>query len=383
MNSSINQLLNLPGTTVKELIDVEGYICIYLEMIDSSADCPHCGQSSQEMRQNRPIIIRDLPAFGREILLKVPRRQFYCRCCQRYFTESLDFLDAHRHHTKRYEVAIYERIGSTTIEQVSREEHLSVDEIKGIFDFIWLQRQEPQWSEVKRLSMDEVAMRKGHQNFVGVVSDIDAKTLLEVVPSHCQEDLLESLGEQALQVREQVKEVSVDMWGGFPKVIKELFPNAVIVFDRFHVVKGVNKELNKIRREEGITDRGSKYVLLKNFEDLSEEQEEELFRMLCRSNRLKESYLLKEELRDIYETRYSVEEGKLAIKEWLEKADNFYYEAAQTIRKHLEGVCNYFISRTTSGFMEGLNNRIQLIKRQAYGFGNFDNFRSRLLAALS
>ena len=66
MNSSINQLLNLPGTTVREMIDVEGYICIYLEMTSSSAYCPHCGQSSQEIRQNRPILIRDLPAFGRE-----------------------------------------------------------------------------------------------------------------------------------------------------------------------------------------------------------------------------------------------------------------------------------------------------------------------------
>ncbi|MEM9216689.1 MAG: transposase [Cyanobacteria bacterium P01_F01_bin.150] len=166
------------------------------------------------------------------------------------------------------------------------------------------------------------------------------------------------------------------------RVIEELFPNAVIIFDRFHVVKGGNKELNKIRREEGITDRGSKYILLKNFEDLSEQQEEDLFIILCRSNRLKEAYLLKGELRDIYETMYSVEEGKLAIKEWLEKANDFYHEASQTIRNHLEGICNYFISRTTSGFMEGLNNRIQLIKRQAYGFGNFDNFRSRLLAAL-
>ena len=264
MNNSINQLLNLSGVTVEGFTDVEGYLCLYLKMASPSACCPHCGQSSEEIRQNRPIVVRDLPAFGQKVLLRVPRRQFYCRCCQCYFTERLDFLDFHRHHTKRYEENMYERISSSTIEQVSREEEVSADEVRGVFNYIFSQRQPQKWSAVKRLSMDEIAMHKGHQDFIGLASDIDAKSLLEVIPSHCQDDLLATLGQQPIQVREQVEEVSLDMWGGFPKVIKELFPNAVTVFDRFHVMQGVNRELNKIRRDEEITDRGSKFILLKN-----------------------------------------------------------------------------------------------------------------------
>ena len=180
-----------------------------------------------------------------------------------------------------------------------------------------------------------------------------------------------------------MQEVSVNMWGGYPKVIEEMFPNATIVFDRFHVIQRVNGDLNKIRIDEGITDRGSKFILLKNLEDLSDEQEEKLNVILCRSETLKEAYLLKEELREIYETYYDVEEGMSAIEAWLIKAQKLYQEATQTIRSHLQGICNYFISRATSGVMEGINNRIKLIKRQAYGFVNFDNFRSRLLAAFS
>lgn len=180
-----------------------------------------------------------------------------------------------------------------------------------------------------------------------------------------------------------MNEVSVDMWGGYPKVIEEMFPNATIVFDRFHVMQEVNSELNKIRRDEGITDRGSKFILLKNFEDLSDEQEEKLINILHRSETLKQAYLLKENLREIYETHYTVEEGMPAIEEWLIKAQKLYKKETQTVRNHLQGICNYFISRATSGVMEGINNRIQLIKRQAYGFVNFDNFRSRLLAAFS
>ena len=80
-----------------------------------------------------------------------------------------------------------------------------------------------------------------------VVSDIDKGSLLEVIDSHKSEEIIEVLKQQPQSMREQVREVSVDMWGGFPKVIKEVFPNALIVIDRFHVMKLVNKALNKMR----------------------------------------------------------------------------------------------------------------------------------------
>jgi transposase len=383
MISSISQLLNLQGATVQGCSEVEGFICIHLEITASGASCPHCGKYSEELHQDRPVLIRDLPTFGQKVLLKVPRRQFYCHSCQGYFTEQLEFLNPHRHHTKRYEENIYHRICSSTIEQISRDENLSTDEIQGIFDYVWSQQQPKNWSEAKRVSMDEVAMHKGHKDFIGVVSDIDARTLLEVVPSNSQEDMTETLSQQPIEVRKQVEEVSVDMWGGYPKVIEVIFPNATIVYDRFHVIKKVNDELNKIRKEEGITDKGSKFILLKNYVDLSDEQEEKLIVILSQSETLAKAYILKEELREIYETLYNVEEGKSEIEKWLDKAQSFYHEATQTIRKHLQGICNYFISRATSGVMEGINNRIQLIKRQAYGFVNFNNFRSRLLACFS
>ncbi len=354
-----------------------------IENLPSGGHCPHCNKYTEELHQNRPILVRDLPAFGREVLLRVPRRRFYCRQCQRYFTERLEFLDSQRRHTKRYEENIYQRIGSSNIEQISREEHLSSEKVKGIFEHVWAQRQPEHWEVVKRLSLDEITMRKGYQDFVGVVSDIDGRTLLEVVSSRQQDDIIETLIQQPLEVREQVEEVSVDMWGGFAKVVKEVFPNAVIVFDRFHVMQGVNNELNKIRRQVGITDRGSKFILLKNLEDLSEEQEEKLIHILSRSEKLMRAYLLKEEIREIYETKYDVEEGKSEIEKWLEKAQNLYHDAIKTIRNHLDGICNYFISRTTSGVMEGINNRIKLIKRQGYGFTKFDNFRARLLSCFS
>jgi len=240
-------------------------------------------------------------------------------------------------------------------------------------------RKKKDWGEVQRLSMDEVSKRKGSRDFVTVVSDIDQGCLLEVIDSHKHQDIIEVLLQQPLEVRESVTEVSVDMWAGFPKVIQEVFPNAVVVIDRFHVMKLVLETLNKIRRLVGVTVKGSKYILMKNHQDLTEFDKIELEKILSLSPCLRLAYELKEEFRQIYETSKTVQSGLKRMQKWLVQAQVFYGKTAQTIREHLSGICNYFISGTTSGVMEGINNKIKLIMRLGYGLTNFNNLRSRLL----
>ena len=104
------------------------------------------------------------------------------------------------------------------------------------------------WESVKRVSIDEIIMRKGKGSFVTVVSDIEGGNLIEMIDSHRQQDIVEVLMRQPLEVREQVEKVSVDMWGEFPKVIEQVFPNAKLVIDHFHVMKAINKDLNKLRQ---------------------------------------------------------------------------------------------------------------------------------------
>jgi transposase len=226
-------------------------------------------------------------------------------------------------------------------------------------------------------------MRKGKGSFVTVVSDIEVGNLIEMIDSHRQQDIVEVLMRQPLKVREQVEEVSVDMWGGFPKVIKQVWTNAQLVIDRFHVMKAVNKDLNKWRRGIGITDRGSKYLLLSNRINLEQAQIEKLEIILKKSECLRIAYEMKEEFREIYETNMTVTIAQTEFKDWLNYAQIFFQESASTIVNHFEGICNYFLNRTTSGVMEGINNRIKLIMRQGYGFSNFDNFRDRVLACFS
>ena len=204
-----------------------------------------------------------------------------------------------------------------------------------------------------------------------------------MIDSHQQLDIIEALEQQPIAVREQIVEVSVDMWGGFPKVVEKVFPNATLVIDRFHVMQAANKALNKVRRQVRVFDRGSKFILLRNGADLAENEKQRLEQILNRSKRLRKAYELKEELRAIYESPLTVETGRVHFQEWLNRAQKILSEVTTTIRNHLDSICNYFRTRTTSGPMEGINNRIKLIKRQAYGFVNFGNFRKRLLACFS
>ena len=244
-------------------------------------------------------------------------------------------------------------------------------------------REKNTWGSVKKLALDEIAMHKGHQDFVTVVGDIEQGDLLEVIDSHQSEQIIEVLEQQPLAVREQVEEVSSDMWGGFPKVIAKVFPNALLVYDRFHVMKLVNRELNQLRRLVGMRTRGSRYLLLKNRADLTDEQHLKLEQVLSYSACLRIAYELKEEFRQIYQTARTPQSGQRRFQAWLNQAGQLYPASSQTIRDHLEGICNYFISHSSSGAMEGINNRIKLIKRQGYGFTNFDNFRNRLLACFN
>ena len=234
----------------------------------------------------------------------------------------------------------------------------------------------------ERIALDEVSKSKGKSKFATVVSDLDNRSLLEVIDSHKSDEIIEDLPAQPLAVRENVKEVSVDLWGGFPKVIKEVFPNALIVIDRFHVMKLVNKALNQLRLSLELKGLKNRSLLLKNGQGLTEQEKLDLQKLLRTSPCLAIAYELKEEFREIYETSTTLKMGKRRLQKWLVSARYLFGQTAQTIEKHINEICHYFISRTTSGIMEGLNNKIKLILRQSYGFKNFERMREKLLACL-
>ena len=159
---------------------------------------------------------------------------------------------------------------------------------------------------------------------------MDTSSLLEVIDSHQSDDIAEFvragfppmertqaiavLKQQPLAMREGVEEVCVDMWGGFPKVIREVFPNAKTVVDRFHVQKLVNKALNKIRLALKMKGLKNRYLLMSNQSNLADEEQEELELILKSSPSLKIAHELKEELITIYNSDITASGGMRKIK---------------------------------------------------------------------
>ena len=134
MSFHLDYLLALPGVRVETCTQVDGKIFLGLSILSERIVCHYCKNSTEKLHQNRPVLVRDLSVFGRPVYLKIPRRQFYCPSCQRYPTERIDFLDIKRRQTQQYEQNIYERVKQSSMEQIAREEGLSYDEIKGIFE---------------------------------------------------------------------------------------------------------------------------------------------------------------------------------------------------------------------------------------------------------
>ena len=232
------------------------------------------------------------------------------------------------------------------------------------------------------MSLDEFARRKGQGKFATILTDLDKSSLLEVIDSHKSDDIITVLKQQSLAMREGVEEVCVDMWGGFPKVIREVFPNAKIVIDRFHVQKLVNKALNKIRVLLKLKGLKNRCLLMNNNKNLVSEEKEGLELILKSYPSLRIAHELKEELITIYNSDITPLGGIRKMNKWLISARIMFGSAADTIKSHLQEICNYFNNRTTSGVTEGINTRIKLIIRQSYGFKNFNLMKEKLLACL-
>jgi len=384
---SLNQIIKIPGWEVWNTNIESDRITFLLRYLNEIEVCHFCGSKQISVHKIRKVSVRDLEFLDKKTFLELERHQYYCNECRKYFTESSSDIDFQRGMTERYKNRIFEKIKNSTITHVAQEEGLTYDQVKGILESKFNGSNNLNCN-INKISIDEFSHRKGQGNFATVICDLETANLIEVIDSHQQDKIIEILMEWPLEVREAITEVSVDMWGGFTKVIQTVFPNARIVYDRFHVMKILNEELNKIRKQcnSVLKDLKIKHIrslILKNGTDLNDEEKKLLEIILKSSERLRNAYQLKEDFRQIYETDQEPEVAKVKLEEWLAKASKFYSQVITTIKNHFDGICNYFYNRTTSGKMEGINNKIKVIKRQAYGFTNFDHLRMRLLIACS
>jgi transposase len=134
MDFHLDRLLDFPNMSIEKYTQTESEVHLSLRGLKQSVVCTLCGCETDRVNQHRPVEVRDLPILGKDTILTITRRQFKCEVCQKYFTEPMDFVDFERHSTQRYQMYIYNRVKVETVTQVARDEHLTYDRVKSIFD---------------------------------------------------------------------------------------------------------------------------------------------------------------------------------------------------------------------------------------------------------
>ncbi|MHC5822460.1 MAG: ISL3 family transposase [Nostoc sp.] len=384
-------------------------IILQTESKKLDATCPKCGTKSHNLHQNHRHIVKDLPFGEKPVFLEINRRQFKCRKCQKPFSEYLDFVRKKRTYTKRLAHKTIQEVLENDIHSVASKGIVTTEEIERMLKDASEDLPNLKPLNLKRLGLDEIALIKGKGNYCAVLVDLDTSKLIAILSDvydglrlRTQEIIKKTLMEWGTKLLEQIKEVSIDLWRGYKNLVLELMPNAQVVADRFHVMTQINKELDTQRKREkrNIEDlikkeklaakkdeyeeillalKNSKYPLLKNEDNLNEEQANKLIQVKNVSPVLKVMHELKEKIRKIFNKTNDWYAGVFKLGMWLSRAKKYFPNSNNTIIRWYDEIIAYFDNGTNSGMVEGINNKLKLIKRSGYGFRNFENFRIRCL----
>lgn len=392
--ATLSKLLELPEFKVTHIENEGEVLRLKCEHRETVALCPHCCELSTALHQSdEEREVRDLSVWGKQVLLHVPVRRFQCEPCGRPFTEHLPSIDPRRRQTRRYEQYVYERCLVSDRKAVAGQEHLSELTVKDIF-IKWAKRATRRTLErpVRVLGIDEIALKKRHKQYALVLSDLERRCVIAILPNRKKETLIGWLKAWPEADRKAIRVVSTDLWEPYRRAVQEALPQAQQVADRFHVMKQLNERLTQARRalqkQADQTTRqalkGSHWLLLKARRDLTSEEETKLQTVLAVSSELRTMCLLKEEFRTICDKARDREQAARFLRAWICKVqftrNKRLLKFVATLRNWWHEFLNYFIARVTQGFVEGINNAIRTIIRRAYGFRNFDHFRLQVLA---
>lgn len=342
--------------------------------------CHRCGCVAHTIHSKGHIrLIRDLDMASARTWLQVEYRKIWCDRCRSVRVEQLSFVDAAKRVTHRMARYIHELCKKLTVSDVA--DHLDLDPktVKDI-DKAFLEESVGQndYSNLRILMIDEIAVRKGH-NYMTVVADYFTGRVVWMGKGRNKKTLDAFFETMTEEQKQAIEAVAMDMWEPFINRVQHYCPNAGIVFDFFHLVQSFGKVIDQVRRSElqkaRESDRqvikGSRYLLLKNEENLSDSQRNHLKQLLEINDTLNKIYILKDQLKLLY---YYSDRRKIKkiLDDWCEMAmqiDHFAVERFVGRLMFFEyGILNHADYPVGTSMLEGINNKIKVIKRKAYGF---------------
>jgi transposase len=365
-------------------------LLIEVESTLQTTRCVRCGQEIDRFHGfDRPIRLRHLPVFGREVLIEIRPKRYRCPHCEGgpTTTQHCAWYEPNRPHTKVFEAWVLKWLVHSTVADVSRQLDVGVKAVEGIVDHHVAPAVDwAAFAALETVGIDEVALCKGQGHYVAVVWARDAQGdthVLAVLPDRLQATVQAFLEAIPAALKATVQRVCIDMWEGYAGAVTTALPHAQIVVDRFHVAVQYRKAVDELRKQEcrrinagrsadqALPTAELRPLVRREWPSLNEAQQGQLAELFEQAPTLASAYTLRTVLTAIFECTPDRATAQTRLQRWGEQVKvaglTCFDTFLNTFEHWQDGILNYFDGRHNSGFVEGLNNKLKLIKRRCYG----------------
>jgi len=382
------------GYTFVDLKRREEKIEVVISQNPKTLRCPACHSRHVIRRGSYRRRFRGLPVGRRpvEIVLDVVRVE--CLDCGVVRQVEVNFADERRSYTRAFERLVLELSKSMTIQAVARFLGVSWDLVKGIQKrYLGRRFRRIKLKHLRYIAVDEICVGHGHR-YLTVVLDLVSGAVVFVGDGKGA-DALKPFWRRLRRVRARIKAVAMDMSPAYIGAVATHLRKAAIVFDHFHVIKLYNEKLTELRRSvyreakdllQKKVLKGTRWLLLKNPENLSEDGEEQ--KRLQEALRLNEplaiAYYLKEDLRQVWE-QCGKRDARRVLRDWIRRAEasgiRILIKFAHTLAAHRTGILAFYDHHAIStGPLEGTNTKIRVLQHNSYGFRDMEFFKLKIYA---
>lgn len=371
----------------------EGQVIVTVHQKRGTLRCPACGSARVDRKGEAVRLFRVVPIGARPVKIVLPVPRVLCHDCGLTRQVRIPFAESRRSFTKGFERYALELLRHMTIQDVAAHLGVGWDLIKEI-QKRHLQRHfaRPRLRHLKQIAIDEISVGRGHR-YLTVVLDLHSGAVVFVGDGKGA-DALRPFWKRLRRSRAQVQAVAADLSPAYQQAVREHLPDAALVFDRFHLVKLLNEKLSDLRRQmhreatDGLHQqvlKGTRWLLLKNPEnlDLARDEPARLRDALRLNQPLLTAYYLKDDLRQLWEQPDKPAAGRF-LTDWIQRAHasgiRVLQTFANTLAAHRRGILAWYDYPISTGPLEGTNNKIKTMKRQAYGFRDQEFFKLKILA---
>lgn len=351
--------------------------------------CPKCATPSSVVYDRRIVRLKDAPLRGQSMRLSVKKRRFFCKTCRKPFTEPIAGVTKGQRCTQRYRRSVL--WACENFSDLTRVRKAMRCSSGFIYQTLYEQMQTKigeklnyPWPSTIGIDEHFFTRRRGRAEFATVFTDFTNKRIRELAFGKVKGELIAQV--QGIPGRENVRNVVIDMSDSYRSFVREHFPNAKIIADKFHVLRLLNPAINK-RRVKITGDKRSvpiRRLLLRRRDRLQYFERDALDRWLLGHPELRDIYTAKEALSNFYRIK-GLRRAATALTKFTDWLAHSELKELKKLRRTLmawrQEILRYFETRLTNARTEGFNNVAKLVQKRAYGYRSFENYRLRLLNA--